>query len=129
MNGQSSIKLAGKEWAVTLPDFAAREEIALAWHEAASKSDGAALRRVAGAAIGLCTGVGKRTGVTFAGTGLLMYGGAVYSWLREQREGIPTVMEMGGQVVALCAESVFPREAEVESRVSFSAPPEGATTS
>ena len=28
MNGQSNIKLAGKEWAVTLPDFATREDLA-----------------------------------------------------------------------------------------------------
>ena len=129
MNGQSNIKLAGKEWAVTLPDFATREDLALAWHESATKGDGAALRRVAGAAIGICTGVGKRAGVTFTGTALLVYGGAVYSWLREQRETIPNVMEAGGQIVSLCADSVFPREAEVDARAAFSVAPEDGATS
>ncbi len=119
-NGHAAIDLAGKSYPITLPDFATREDIALAWHTAATAADGSALRRVAGAAVGLCSPAGRRAGASFDGTGLLLYGGKVYGWMREQGMTVEAVLGVGADVVKLCADSVFPREAEVEARASFS---------
>ena len=53
MSKDTTITIAGKAYPVTLPDFATRDDIVIAWHEAAGKSDASKLRRVAAAAIGL----------------------------------------------------------------------------
>ena len=126
-NGHATITILGREYSLSLPDFDKREDIALGWHTAASAGDGAALRRIAGAALGLCTPIGKRSGVSWeaCGCNVLAYGGKVYSYLREQRAGIPEIMEQGAQAMALCADAVFPREAEVDARAGFTDPPAG----
>lgn len=128
-NGHASVTIAGKDYPLTLPDFAEREDLALAWHTAAAASDGSALRRIAAAALGLCSALGKRSGAVWNGRDLMLYGGKVYSYLREAKATIPEIMEQGGHAVALCAESVFPREVEVESRAGFTVAPAAGSTS
>lgn len=130
-NGHASITIGGREYPLTLPDFDKREDLALSWHTAAAASDGASLRRIAAAGLGLCSALGKRAGVAWeaCGCNVLAYGGKVYSYLREQKATIPEVMEQGGVAVALCAESVFPREAEVETRAGFTVAPAAGSTS
>lgn len=130
-NGMQTVTVFGREYAISLPDFDKREDLALSWHTAAGAADGAALRRIAAAALGLCTPIGKRAGVAWEahGCNVLAYGGKVYSWLREQKATIPDIVEQGGKAVAACADSVFPREAEVETRSGFSAAPGGDSTS
>lgn len=130
-NGHASVTIGGREYPLSLPDFDKREDLALSWHTAANASDGAALRRIAAAGLGLCSALGKRAGVSWeaCGCNVLAYGGKVYSWLREQKSTIPEIMEQGGAAVALCAESVFPREAEVETKAGFTDPPAGSLTS
>lgn len=126
-NGHAAIDIAGTSYPITLPDFATREDIALAWYTSASAADGPALRRVAGAAVGLCSPAGRRAGASFDGNGLLLYGGKVYGWMREQGMTVEAVLTVGADVVKLCADSVFPREAEVEARASFSDPNGGSS--
>jgi hypothetical protein len=121
INGHTIIKAAGKDWPVTLPDFADREDIVLAWHAALAASDGAALRRVACAALGLSTGIGRQSGAAWTGTGILLYGGAVYSWLRGQKMTIAEVVAAGTEVVNMLSADLFAREAEVEANADFTA--------
>lgn len=130
-NGAQTVTVLAREYPLSLPDFDKREDLALAWHGAANASDGAALRRIAAAGLGLCTPLGKRSGVSWeaCNCNLLAYGGKVYSYLREQKATIPDIMEQGGQAVAMCADSVFPREVEVEARAGFTVAPVGGSTS
>ena len=126
-NGHAAIDIAGTSYPITLPDFATREDIALAWYTSASAADASTLRRVAGAAVGLCSPVGRRAGASFDGNGLLLYGGKVYGWMREQGMTMEAVLTVGSDLYKLCADSVFPREAEVEARASFSDPNGGSS--
>jgi len=130
-NGHTAVTIGGREYPLTLPDFDKREDLALSWHQAATASDGASLRRIAAAALGLCSLLGKRSGASWeaCGCNVLAYGGKVYSYLREAKATIPEVMEQGGIAVGLCADSVFPREAEVDTRAGFIDPPVGGLTS
>jgi hypothetical protein len=116
----STIKIGGTEHAVTLPDFASREEIALAYYQ--HQKSTTALRRVAAAAVGLCTPAAKGAGATYDGADMLAYGGKVYSHLRERGATLPEVMDAGLECVRLCSESIFPRDAEVQSRTGFTDP-------
>ena len=59
-NGMQTVTVLGREYAISLPDFDKREDLALSWHGAAGAADGAALRRIAAAALGQCTPIGKR---------------------------------------------------------------------
>ena len=125
MSKDTTITIAGKAYPVTLPDFATRDDIVIAWHEAAGKSDASKLRRVAAAAIGLCTTAGRNADASFDGAGLLLYGAKVYNSLRERGASIASIIEAGGVVVSVCSEGLFAREAEVEARAGFSDPSGG----
>ena len=125
MSKDTTITIAGKAYPVTLPDFVIRDDIVIAWHEAASKNDASKLRRVAAAAIGLCTMAGAKSGASFDGSALLLYGGKVYTSLREQGATISAILEAGGEVVSVCSDGLFAREAEVEARAGFSDPSGG----
>ena len=45
-NGMQTVTVLGREYAISLPDFDKREDLALSWHGAAGAADGAALRRI-----------------------------------------------------------------------------------
>lgn len=125
-NGPASITIAGKSLAVVLPDFATREELVLAWVDASQEGGNqAALRRVAAAALGLCTSTGKRAKVDYGACrcDVLVYGGKVYSWLHDQKVELPDVLAGGVEIVTLCAEAAYPRASEVAAKADFTAPP------
>lgn len=124
-NGKKEITLGTATLAVTLPSWADREDLVIAWSDASKAGDGSALRRVAAAALGLCTPVGRRSGCDFAAhkCDVRLYGGAVYSHLRERGVPIPEVMARGGEVIGLCAAALFPRESEVKAKADFTGPP------
>lgn len=129
-NGQTKVKIGETELSVTLPDFATREELVMAWHEA-GQGDGLHMpqRRVAAAAIGLCTSTGRKAKLDYAKLGCapLVYGGAVYGYLREQGVDAAAIRLAGAELVVLCAESAFPREKEVEETANFTEPVAGST--
>jgi len=125
MSKDTTITIAGKAYPVTLPDFATRDDIVIAWHEAAGKNDASKLRRVAAAAVGLCTAACRNADASFDGSGLLLYGGKVYNSLRERGASISSIIEAGSAVVSVCSDGLFAREAEVEARAGFSDPSGG----
>jgi len=121
-NGAQTITIGGREYPLSLPDFDKREDLVLAWHGAPT---GAGLRRIAAAALGLCTPLGKRLGVDWSANGcdLLTYGGKVYSALREQKCSLSDIVGQGAKAVSMCADAMFPREVEVDARADFTDPP------
>lgn len=120
-NGKATVKVGKRTIPVALPDFATREELAIGWHEAAKRGDGLGLRRVAAAALGLCTAIGRQSRQDYAASKCdpLAYGGGVYGWLREQKVETANIVEAGGECVRLCAEALFPRAPEVAEKADF----------
>ena len=121
-NGKTTVKVGSIELDVSLPDFATREELVLAWHEA-GQGEGThmGLRRVAAAAIGLCTSTGRKAKLDYAKLGCspLAYGGAIYGYLHGERVDTSAIVQAGAELVTLCAESAFPRAKEVEETANF----------
>lgn len=122
MTSPLSVKLGPNSWPVTLPDFAIREELVVAWTDAGE--DFMALRRVCAAAVGLCTRVGRLSKADFArhNCNVRSYGGAVYNYLHDQGESLETVMRAGYAILAHIAEQMAPRKEEVDDRVDFTDP-------
>jgi len=122
------IDLLDRKHAITLPNFAEREELAAALHEVdhGKLTSHQTLRRLA-AGIGLCTRIGRESGLTYASHkyDLASYGGAIYGWLREQGVQPRDLVAPGRACLAECASSLMPREAEVQSHADFSAPAGG----
>lgn len=130
-NSQREITLGKATLRVTLPSFAEREELVQAWHVAsADEGNYMALRRVAAAAVGLCTTTGKRSRADYGASRCdpLVYGGRVYDYLHDQGVELGDVLRAGAELVTLCAEALFPREPEVASRADFTGPAGGAAT-
>jgi len=124
-----SIRLLDANHAISLPDFATREEISIAWHEARTRKDGGAtqLRRVYSAAIGTCTRIGRGLEPGYDGD-VLVYGGMVYSHLREHGAGVADIGNEGLKVILAVVEATYPRAVEVTAEKKDSAPEEGAPT-
>ena len=115
-----TVTILGKQHVVTMPNFAARESIVQAAFEYGPTGDQRFLR-VYGAAIGLCTGLGRLAKADFARSkyDILTYGGDVYSWLREQGATGTQIVEQGLPLVRAIAQATFPREEEVTDAVGF----------
>lgn len=116
------IKLLGENHAVILPKICEREELLLAFGPA-SQSGGMPLIRVHTAMIGLCTRIGRKSGIDYFACNCspLKYGGEVYSWLRSQSPP-PSQEEIvlaGVEITKLLAASTFPRESEVREQTDF----------
>ena len=122
------IEVVERVWPVSLPGFTEREELvaALSKHQ----SDGLMLRRVYAAAIGLCSGVGALTQVSYARCGhdVLTYGGKVYAYLREHGASVDVVSETGFELLIPMARQLFPREEEVAEQAGFTDAAEGTST-
>ena len=116
----STIKIGGVEHAVTLPDFATREELALAFNTHRKNIN--AVRRIAGAAVALCSPATKGLGAVYDGLDVIGFGGKAYSHLRDGGASLPEVMDAGLECIRLCAEATFPRDVEEQSRAGFSDP-------
>lgn len=123
-NEPITIKLLGKDWAATLPDFATRDEICLAW----SESDGGKVRRlrVYAAFIGTCTPVGRASKANYLQSKCdpYVYGGQVYQWLREKGCRPEDVRTAGKALFEMVAMNLAPRAAEVIEKADFIPPPE-----
>ncbi len=128
-NGNTTVKLLGRDWPVSLPDFATREEVVVAYSESASGAKTRILR-VYAAALGLSTGIGKAARASYADVKCdpYVYGGQVYAWLREKGVTPADVATAAIPLVTLFAEALFPREEEVKSQADFTGPPVGSLT-
>lgn len=111
------ITVLGKEHAVVLPNFAAREELAHARSKSARRKGSAAFR-VIGAALGLCTRLGRdeyaNTSLVECDYDLHDYGGRVYSYLMTHGGDQDEIFAMGVKVLDLVEANMFPRAIEVE---------------
>lgn len=116
-----SIALLGRQHAVVLPSLADREDLAAAWLKARKRGGGAVLR-VNAAVLGLCTRLGRESEADFGASGcdVLVYGGAVYSWLRSQGVTPAALVEVAQPALMACLESLAPREEEVKAKEDFS---------
>ena len=128
MTSTLSVKIGPNSWPVTLPDLVTRQELVTAWVDAGE--DFMALRRVAAAAIGLCTRVGKLSRADYArhGCNIRSYGGAVANYLHEQGEDVEPVMRAGMAILAHVAEHEAPSKEEVDDRAGFTGPPAAGST-
>lgn len=124
-----TVKLGNTTWPVTLPEFAVREELVAAWG-ACPEDDFMRLRRIAAAAVGLCTQVGKRAKLDYAKHRCdpVVYGGAAWSFLHEQGESLTDVVKAGAEIVSAIALQLAPRASEVADRSGFSEAPAGGST-
>ena len=125
-NGRTTITLLGKDWPITLPDFATREDVAVA----NAGARGLPRLRIYAAAIGLCTGIGKAAGVALDAPGydVMAYGRQVYSYIREKGATPAEVDTVGLTLSLLVLESVSPRKEEVRAAEDFTGPREAPPT-
>lgn len=129
------IEIGGTKHAVVLPDYTAREEL-LAAYFALKDTGGVGLLRVYAAMIGLCTRIGRRSGVDYQAErfDVLAYGGKVYAWLRKgcpeltkseafpdgglmrtcPQVAIPDIVAVGAILKPLIEADTFPSEDEVK---------------
>ena len=109
------LDLLGKKHAIVLPDFAAREELMVAYGESRTKR-GVALMRVYAAVLGLCTRLGRMAGADYTAHrfDVLAYGGAVYGYLREQGVTMEQLSQAAVPLVITISEATFPRQPEVD---------------
>ena len=116
MTEPTKVDLLGRSHAVVMPDFAAREELVVAYGEAMRRK-GVALLRVYAAALGLCTRLGREAEADYGAHryDVLSYGGAVYSYLRGQGVSTQDLAAAAGPVVVAVLSATFPRAAEVEA--------------
>lgn len=115
-----AVTILGRQHVVTLPNFAARESLVMAWGEYGPTGDPRGFRIYA-AALGLATGLGRLARADFARAkyDLLTYGGEVYSWLREQGATTLQIVEAAQPLLAEMASALFPREEEVVDAAGF----------
>lgn len=130
------IKVGPSEWPVIIPpEFSMREELVAAWG-ACPDDDFMRLRRVAAAAIGLCTRVGtlaKRANAKAdyvkADYNVLTYGGQMWDYMHSQGVPIAEVITSGIAILsALAEEYAPPKAAEVKEREVFSGAAAGSST-
>lgn len=116
------IVLLGEKHGITLPPFAEREELAVAWSDARARSSSSSQLRVAAATLGLCTRLGRRAGADYTACkcDVLAYGGKVYSWLREQGASPKDVKLAGDEAIVQVSNTLAPREPEVAAQADFS---------
>lgn len=117
----ASIDLLGRSHAVILPSLADREDLAQAYL-AVKDRKGVAKLRVYCAALGLCTRIGREAKADFgkAECNVHVYGGEVYSWLREQGLSPQDISGPGFQVLLEVMNALAPREEEIKERRDFS---------
>lgn len=125
-NGVTTIRVGDRDLRVTLPGFAEREDLVQSWAACAAREgedvDVLRMRRVAAAAIGMCTPIGREAKVDYARCGydVLGYGGRVYAALAERGVGLAEVVRAGSAVLDVVVVGLYPRASEVAARASFS---------
>lgn len=125
-----TIRLLDRDHAIRLPLFAEREELVAAGVELNTAAAPAQLR-VCAAAVGLGTRLGAEAKADYARCrcDVLVYGGQVYSWLREQGAKPVDIRSAGITVLQAMALSLAPRESEVAAAQDFSKDGAGPSTS
>lgn len=120
-DGPARVELLGRAHVVTLPDFAAREELVIAYAEVRKRP--ASLLRVYSAAIGLCTRIGREAGADYAECrfDVLAFGGKVYGWLREKGVAPDAIAVAAVPLIVQVSEATFPRQGEVDAAAGNSA--------
>lgn len=114
---------------VALPLYVDREALLTQWHRAREEgAEPAAMQRVCGALIGRCAPfIGRASKADWNGCGCdpRVYGGVVYSYLREQGMSVEEVGEAARTIVGLIVESLTarPTAEEVSKRAGESTPP------
>ena len=128
-NGQATIALLGKNHAITLPPFAEREDIAITY-QAETKHPRRQSRALA-AALGLCVPEFSLGGVSLLEEldfDLVKYGGRVYSAAMAKGAKRDEIITAAVDCYRVVCESLFPREAEVDTAENFTAPGGEAVT-
>ena len=115
------IAMLGEEHTVTWPDWATREELALAYGTYGAGELGQRLR-ICAAAIVLCSRVGRRLNLrpyAESGCNPLLYGGVAWQRLREEQETNDNIMRIGMNILDELVAVVWPREVEVKAAQDF----------
>lgn len=123
------ITMLGEEHTITWPDWATREELALAYGSYGAGELGQRLR-IAAAAIALCSRVSRRLNLrpyAESGCNPLLYGGLAWQRLREAQIANEEIMCVGMNILEALVEVVWPREAEVKAAQDFSKAEEPGT--
>ena len=125
-NGKQTVKLKGKDYGITLPGFAEREDICVGYQEEAENQR--RQQRALFGALGLCVPElgGGLEAYENAQLDLVIYGGRVYSSLMSQGHDRQELAEAAVQCFQIACQSLFPREAEVSKTEHFTEPAEGA---
>lgn len=123
------VTLLGERHSVSLPGFAEREELINEWASVETNGPLASLR-LAAAAIGLCTRVGRRVKASYTKMGCspLAYGGEVYGFLRESGATPEEIGEAGVICLKELRAALAPREPDVAAREAFTGAGEGPST-
>ena len=121
------ITILGQQQPITLPGFAAREELSTVVHEhwkAPTESFDPLVLRSFAACIGLCTPVGRASKESYQAHrfDVLSYGGAVYDWLRSHGSTPNEVIDAGATIIGAVREDLYPRAEEVEEALGNSGP-------
>lgn len=132
------ILLLGESHTFLLPDWAAREELAIAYADLIRRVDqveGATIHpqllRIYSAAIGLCVDrIGRRAKEADARTDYLKcgcmpleYGGRVYGFLRGAGASPAEIQDAGLRCLEQIGNALSPRRAEVEEAANFTGAP------
>ena len=118
-NGDATITLKGEEHRITLPPFAEREDLVLAYNgnEKHPRRQGRAI--IAG--LGLCCPSLGFTVKDYEATGFdcVVFGGRVYSALMDAGHDRAELFEAASECLTLVCAALFPRETEVSDRANF----------
>ena len=122
-NGKQMIKLKDREYRITLPGFAEREDIAIGY---SSEEGQRRQQRALFGALGLCVPElgGGLAAYEKTGCDLIIYGGRVYSALMAAGHDREELATAAVQCFTLACESLFPRENEVTKTEAFIGPGE-----
>jgi hypothetical protein len=111
------------------PSITEQEEIFMAYRDARRVRGGKAMPRAAAALVGLCTRIGRESGVTYAECGFdpLAYGGRVLDWIRLQPGNVDGLVEAAEAIYPVLVRSITARN-EAATLADFSAPRAGPST-
>ena len=110
------------------PTFAQREDLLVAW--AAAGASQPKIRRLFGAAIGLCyPEIARKAGADYEESlNLIGFGSQVYEYLRARGVAVEHISIVANALHLVCVGARAPRETEVQKKADFSVPPAVTST-
>ncbi len=129
MDEPIKVQLLGRAHTVATPQsLIEQEEIYIAWREASEKPRGLRIIRAAAAVVGMCTRIGRESGVTYAEAGCdpLVYGGKVYDWLRTQGPKAVDGLVVAAKAIEPSLQRSLIAVVEAQEKAVFSEPRAGA---